>query len=332
MLEHGGRLRRAAAEFAIPLAEWLDLSTGINPQPCPIPEIPASAWHRLPEDNDGLELAAAQYYGNDQLLPVAGSQPAIQQLPMLIGGERVTMATTTYAEHPHAWRMRQLQRVDASPQAIDAAIDTTDVLVVVNPNNPTGTRYPRNTLLDWHSRLSRRRGWLVIDEAFIDDEPSNSLVGDCGSEGLVVLRSVGKFFGLAGARAGFVFGPQAMRTALAERLGPWTLSGPARFVTQSALRDLHWQAQARTRLQVAGARLETLLHRAGFQQARGPALFKWFEHPDARTIYTALAQRGILARLFDSPSSLRFGLPPDEAGWQRLEQALNSPGIMEVAK
>tara|TARA_R110001583_G_scaffold195522_1_gene375053 strand:+ start:18856 stop:19854 length:999 start_codon:yes stop_codon:yes gene_type:complete len=332
MLEHGGRLRRAACDYGIPLQDWLDLSTGINPTPWPVPEIPLSAWHRLPEDDDGLEAAAADYYGTDQLLAVAGSQAAIQSLPTLIPGARITIPGPTYAEHPHAWRGTTLQRIDASVGSIDAAIDATDVLVLVNPNNPSGEHYDRAQLLAWHRRLASRGGWLVIDEAFIDTAPSNSLAAEAGRPGLVVLRSIGKFFGLAGARTGFVLGPRELRAALAEHLGPWAVSGPARIVTQAALRDHAWQESARTQLLAQGQRLAALLHAAGFGNARGPALFQWFEHPDADTLRHRLATHGILVRHFDSPASLRFGLPAREADWQRLADALDTPGIKDLSR
>lgn len=321
MLEHGGRLRRAAVQFDIPLADWLDLSTGINPWPYPVPPVPVSAWHRLPEEDDGLETAAARYYGTDQLLPVAGSQPAIQALPALIPGERICLLDPTYAEHPQAWRDRRLHRRAA--EEIDDALDDTDVLVLVHPNNPSGALFDAAQLRAWHARLAARGGWLVVDEAFIDSAPAASLATQAGMPGLVVLRSIGKFFGLAGARVGFVLAPRPLREALAERLGPWTLSGPARHAARAALADHAWQARMRVQLAAAGDRLQRLLEHHGFGECRGPALFKWVQHPRAAELHLALAACGILVRLFDSPASLRFGLPATEADWQRLATALH---------
>lgn len=322
MLEHGGRLRRAAQQYGIPLADWLDLSTGINPHAWPVPPVPAAAWHRLPEDDDGLEAAAAAYYGTDQLLPVAGSQPAIQALPALIPGERVTVLAPTYAEHPHAWRGRTLSAVDA--EEIDAALDDTDVLLLVHPNNPSGARFSRDRLLGWQARLAARGGWLVVDEAFIDTEPAESLAAAAGGENLVVLRSLGKFFGLAGARVGFVLAPAALRERLADLLGPWALSGPARHVARAALADRAWQDTMRERLQDEAARLAALLRNSGLGEPAGSALFQWVRHPDAPAVQDRLARAGILVRRFDEPASLRFGLPPDEAGWDRLAAALDT--------
>ena len=142
-----------------------------------------------------------------------------------------------------------------------------------------------------------------------------------GADGLVVLRSVGKFFGLAGARVGFVFAPGSVRAALAERLGPWTLAGPARWAARHALADRAWQAQALTALRAAGERLQALLATHGLP-ACGPALFKLVATPDAARLHAAFARRGILLRLFETPQAVRFGLPSDEAGWARLAAAL----------
>ena len=319
MLEHGGRLRRAAETYGIPLGDWLDLSTGINPQGYPVPPVPADAWLRLPEDDDGLEAAAADYYGSAELLPVAGSQPAIQLLPSVLQGERVSLLAPGYAEHAHAWRERRPVAVGADE--IDAAVARSDIVVLVQPNNPTGVHFGRERLLEWHTRLARRGGWLVVDEAFIDTTPAQSLVPLAGADGLVVLRSVGKFFGLAGARVGFVFAPASVRAALAERLGPWTLAGPARWAARHALADRAWQTQARAALLTAGERLQALLETHGLP-ACGPALFKLVATPDAARLHAAFARRGILLRLFETPQAVRFGLPSDEAGWARLAAAL----------
>ena len=319
MLEHGGRLRRAAEHYGIALADWVDLSTGISPWAYPVPPVPEAAWQRLPEDDDGLDAAATRYYGSAELLAVAGSQPAIQALPAVLPGARVRLLAPGYAEHAHAWRERRPRLIDAA--AIEDAIDDSDVLVLVQPNNPTGVHFERARQLDWHARLARRGGWLVVDEAFADTTPAHSLVALAGRPGLVVLRSLGKFFGLAGARVGFVFAPAEVRTALAERLGPWTLAGPARWAARHALVDTAWQAAQRARLDAAGARLRRLLQAHGLE-SHGPALFQYVRRPDAMRLHEAFARRGILLRRFDEPPALRFGLPAEEPRWTRLEAAL----------
>ena len=338
-LPHGGRLRQAAARYQIPLADWLDLSTGINPQGW-TPRLkkgwadthaegmhiagPAwnALWSRLPEDDDGLEQAAASYYGTSHLLPVAGSQAAIQALPRLRPPGRVGVIAPGYGEHPHAWAGAGHQVRPLPAEAIDAAIPDLDVLVLIHPNNPTGARFPRSDLLRWHGVLAGRGGWLVVDEAFMDTTPGDSLAPRCPLPGLIVLRSLGKFFGLAGARVGFVLAAPDITRALAALLGPWTIATPSRWVATQALTDTAWQAATRARLPAAGARLAGLLERHGLTPGGGCALFQWVTTARATDIHAALASRGILTRLFDAPPALRFGLPGSEGDWSRLARAL----------
>ncbi|WP_374494919.1 threonine-phosphate decarboxylase CobD [Zoogloea sp.] len=320
MLEHGGRLRQAARRYGIPLAEWVDLSTGINPQAYPVPPLAPAVWQRLPETDDGLEAAAAAYYGSPHLLPVAGSQAAIQALPACFSPGRVLTLAPTYAEHPHAWRAHEVRAVSA--EGIAAALGEADILLLVQPNNPDAQRFPRDQLLAWHAELAARGGCLIVDEAFIDADPADSLVPLSGRAGLVVLRSVGKFFGLAGARVGFVFAEPAVLEVLAERLGPWAVSGPARQVTAAALADTVWQAEARRCLARDSRRLASLLDEMGLAGGGGTALFQWRPTPHAPAVHDALAAKGILTRLFDAPAGLRFGLPASESEWARLAAAL----------
>lgn len=321
MLEHGGRLRAAAERYRIPLAEWVDLSTGINPRAYPVPALPPEVWQRLPEANDGLEAAAAAYYGSASLLPVAGSQAAIQALPACFPPGRAVTLAPTYAEHPHAWREHALCALPAA--AIADAVDSADTLLLVQPNNPDAQRFPREQLLAWRARLAARGGRLIVDEAFLDAEPGDSLVPLAGEPGLVVLRSVGKFFGLAGARVGFVFAEADLLARLADRLGPWAVSGPARAVTAAALADRPWQEAARQRLNADSARLAALLNRHGLAGGGGTALFQWRPTPDAVAIHARLAEQAILTRLFETPAGLRFGLPGPETEWERLAAALS---------
>lgn len=324
MLEHGGRLLRAAREYGIPPEDWLDLSTGISPFAWPVPALPASVWQRLPQDDDGLVEAACAYYGAPDMLPVAGSQAAIQALPLLRPASRVGVISPGYNEHAHAWR-RAGHAVETLPAArLLAEVARFDVVVLIHPNNPGAERFERATLLACHKALAARGGWLVVDEAFMDATPEDSLCGESGREGLVVLRSCGKFFGMAGARAGFVAAHPALLEALREQLGPWTLSGPTRYALTWALADHAWHAQARERLRSASARLAAVLARHDMTPTAGSAFFQWWQDVRAETVHEALARQGIFTRLFAAPASLRFGLPADDAGFCRLDDALQS--------
>ncbi|MBK1644884.1 threonine-phosphate decarboxylase [Thiocapsa imhoffii] len=330
-LVHGGNLREAAEIVAIPLADWLDLSTGINPDGWPVPALPAAVWNRLPQEDDGLNEAAASYYGTDELLPVAGSQAAIQMLPRLRQRARVGVPEVGYQEHAQAWQAagHELVRLrDGDPhQPLDGSCEHLgvaglDVLVVINPTNPTGRRWPVTQLLEWHAQLAARGGWLLVDEAFIDPRPGDSLAPYTGRPGLILLRSLGKFFGLAGARVGFVLATGDVRRALRGSLGPWALAGPSRQIAQGALRDRDWQEAARGRLVSQSVRLAALLRRRGLDPQGGTELFQWVCTDEAVRLQMGLAEQGIWVRRFTHPVSLRFGLPGAQADWDRLAAAL----------
>ena len=323
MLEHGGQLRAAAARYGIPLADWLDLSTGINPIPFAPPPVPPEAWSRLPEEQDGLEEAAAGYYGTINILPVAGTQAAIQALPRLRSPCRVGVPRPGYAEHAHAWRNAVHEVKELRADEIAAQMDNLDVLVLMQPNNPTGGLCMAVDLLHWHEELAARGGWLVVDEAFIEASVAQSLIQAAMPQGLIVLRSMGKFFGLAGARAGFVAAHPALLAALREALGPWCISGPTRHAVRAALLDKVWQEAAKKRLRQDGQHLVQLLRDADLQPTGGCSLFQWVQTERAEIMQQQLAQCGILTRYFAEPPSLRFGLPGSEADWLRLVAVLD---------
>ena len=323
MLEHGGNLGDAVKHFGRAREDWLDLSTGINPQGYPVPPLATHAWHRLPEADPALALAAAGYYGAPLMLPVAGTQAAIQALPRLRPPSRVVVAAPAYAEHAHHWAahghsMRQVAYAD-----LDRAVADCEVLVVCNPNNPTGATVAPQRLLQWAEQLAARGGWLVVDEAFGDTAPHDSVGAWSGRPGLIVLRSVGKFFGLAGLCVGFVAAHPDLLTALADLLGPWSVSGPAQEIAGAALLDRAWQAAMRTQLQAGGKRLHALLATHAIDGS-GCALFQWWPEARAEAFWRHMAERGVWVRLFHHAArGIRLGLPPDEAGWRRLALALD---------
>ncbi|WWL46043.1 threonine-phosphate decarboxylase CobD [Pseudomonas parakoreensis] len=324
MLEHGGRLRKAALDYGIAEANWLDLSSGLAPWPFAVPQIPLRAWARLPETDDGLEQAACDYYGASQVLPVAGSQMAIQLLPRLRRAGKVGVLSPCYAEHAEAWRRSGYIVREVLEQEVEFFLDSLDVLVVVNPNNPTGLSLTPARLLDWHARLAQRGGWLVVDEAFMDNTPQLSLASHTHQVGLIVLRSFGKFFGLAGVRLGFVLAERKLLRLLAEQVGPWAVSGPTRVLGQACLQNTEAHTRQRIRSDEASERLALLLERYGFKPHGGCALFQWLITEHAQALHEFMARRGILLRLFTHNSSLRFGLPANAAEEARLEQALQA--------
>jgi len=319
---HGGNLARATALYGEPQAGWIDLSTGINPEPYPFDPPPLQAMTRLPEaaDEAALADAAARFYGTPAtVVPGAGSQAFIQLLPKLRPVGRIAVLSPTYTEHAYAWREAGHAVEEVVP---DGDLSGYDAVVAVNPNNPDGRRLTVDRLLALHGRLAAKGGWLVVDEAFGDCEPAGSLAPRAGGKGLVVLRSFGKFFGLAGLRLGFALTEAELAMDLRRALGPWSVAGPAIAIGRQALADQAWHQQTRSRLAAARERLDGLLAEAGHRVLGGTDLFRLVA-TDGRALHERLARAGIWTRAFErDPNILRLGLPGGEAEWKRLAAAL----------
>ncbi len=322
MIAHGGNLRAAMARYGGEAADWVDLSTGLNPHAYPAPDLPRDIWHRLPENDPALVRAACAYYGAAALLPVAGTQAAIQALPRLRPASRVAIVSPTYAEHALRWRQAGHAVSEIPATEIAATLGAFDVVVVCNPNNPTGLRIPAEELRGWANALAARDGWLVVDEAFGDTDPVLSVIAHATRSGLIVLRSVGKFFGLAGLRLGFVAADAEVLERLASALGPWSISAAAQHIGQAALRDTAWQADTRQRVTAARERLQALLARHDIP-AQGTDLFQWWPDAEAARWQEHFAGHRLWTRRFAGPAQgIRLGLPPDESAWARLADAL----------
>ncbi|MFM7404893.1 MAG: threonine-phosphate decarboxylase CobD [Erythrobacter sp.] len=322
MRDHGGDLDRARAAYGG--EDWIDLSTGINRQPWPVPPLPPEAWAALPLASalEALEAAAAHAYGaTSPVVALAGAQAAIQLIPRLGAPGRAAVLTPSYNEHAAAL---SAQGWAVTPAADLEAMAGADLAVVVNPNNPDGRRWPPDVL----AALASQVGRLVVDESFADPEPGLSLapllVGL--GERVVVLRSFGKFSGLAGVRLGFALTGPATAAQLRALAGPWPVSGPALAIGAAALADRRWHAETSALLQADAKRLSALLAaQAGWLTIGACALFVTVETGDALAAQARLAKQRIWTRAFPySKGWLRLGLPGTPAEWVRLEEALRA--------
>ncbi|KQZ33674.1 threonine-phosphate decarboxylase CobD [Caulobacter sp. Root1472] len=319
-LGHGGRLGAACAAWPNAPTPWLDLSTGINPRPYPIPALDPETWSRLPDPESlrRLERIAAAAFGVEdpaRVVAAAGSEALIRLLPRLLTARCVAIPARTYGGHADAWRAAGARIVDLDETAAD-------LRVLVNPDNPTGR------VLSADQVLNLADGPLLVDEAFADLDPPRSvavLAGATGHEGLMVLRSFGKFYGLAGARLGFLVAEPALATRVRRALGDWPVSGPAIAAGLTAYADTAWAVQTRLRLIEDAARLDSLLDGAGFTIVGGTPLFRLAQAADASRRFEMLARAGILTRPFLWDETLiRFGLPGPQADWLRLADALEN--------
>jgi cobalamin biosynthetic protein CobC len=326
---HGGDLDAARRQFPDAIEPFIDLSTGINPNPYPLPRFPAGLFARLPSLEAAATLAAtaARAYGAPSAAHVVlapGTQLLLPRVAALVLPGRAAVLVPSYGEFARAATLAG-HRVKAVRE-LDACADA-DLVMVANPNNPDCRLLDRDALLALAEKnLRQRDGMLIVDEAFMDvGPPGTSLVGEVSHGNVVVLRSFGKFFGLAGLRLGFALASPAVAARLRAALGPWAVSGPALAVGAKALADTGWIERTRRRLARAARRLDAILERAGLEVIGGTSLFRLAQTPAADALFRHLGRAGIFARPFpDNASWLRFGLPANEPAWSRLEAALTS--------
>ncbi|MEM6635953.1 MAG: threonine-phosphate decarboxylase [Pseudomonadota bacterium] len=309
--DHGGGLDAARARFGGRTEDWIDLSTGINPHAYPLPPFALTDWTRLPDQNAVavLETTARRFWAVPDaaaVLPVPGLSAAIARIPALVPAARVRIAQPTYNEYAAAfsqagWRIAERGAADA--------------VVLVHPNNPTGAYHGPND--------GGPADLYIIDESFCDLSPDKSLIAMSSNPGTIVLKSFGKFWGLAGLRLGFAIGDPVLLATLSQLLGPWAVSGPALRAGDAALSDPNWATSARTRLAEEAEQLDTLASHAGALLSGGTSLFRLYEFASAKDVYDRLAHARILCRIFPySDTWVRLGIPPDAEAWARLERAL----------
>jgi cobalamin biosynthesis protein CobC len=325
-LFHGGDLGAARRRFPGAPEPFIDLSTGINPYPYPVPRLAAELFARLPAPADVQVLgrAAAHAYGalsEADVVPVPGTQIVLPIVARLVPPGRAAVLSPGYAEHGRAAALAGHQ-VEAVARLDDC--DHAALVIVANPNNPDGRVFARSDLLALAGDLRRRGGLLVIDEAFMDvAAPGSSLAPDVTGGNVIVLRSFGKFFGLAGLRLGFVLAAPPLGRKIAAALGPWAVSGPAIAVGTQALADTPWIERTRARLDKSTQRLDAMLADLALPLVGGTSLFRLVQTPAANALFQHLGEAGIWVRAFREDAKwLRFGLPGNEAAWKRLKAAL----------
>ena len=325
---HGGRLDEAVARFGGPRSKWLDLSTGINPGSYPVKDIPKQAWTSLP-DEDAWNNAANAVRLAYEIHPSAGvslapgTQSHIQNLPMLFKPQPVAIVGFTYQEHGICWK-RGGHDVYVT-DGLESAEATARIVVVVNPNNPDGRVLDRKELAGLARRLGAKGGLLVVDESFSDVSPNASVADQAGRDGLLVLKSLGKFYGLPGVRFGAAVGAENLIRRMEEMLGPWAVSGPALHLAATALGDRKWYRRTRKKLNEGREQLEEILISNGHEVVGGTGLFVLSRNEFAEDIWEHLAQLKILTRSFTGkPEWLRFGIPANKVAFKRLDKALST--------
>jgi len=330
---HGGDLKSAMAlarEFGFEagnLSIWMDLSTGINPRPYPVPQFDPSLWHALPTQDlyEKLIDAAVKYYhapSAENVLAASGSAFLIQLLPTLFEGEAVSIVSPTYGDHAAAWKRHSrvcslIERADDHGEGI---------LVLTNPNNPDGRKYTADELRSLAEKQTRAGSWLIVDEAFADliqgEKPTTALVEQFN---VIILKSIGKFFGLAGARLGFMIAPLAIIDAMKQQLGSWPLSGPALEIGFQALSNVAWQNETRGFLKRQTEAVLAVFKQAQISVVGGTDLFILVDQSTKPDLFRELLRAKIYVRSFDYNADwLRIGLPANDDELARLKTVVTA--------
>lgn len=317
---HGGQLHQVAKEYQISENKWLDLSTGIAPFSYPIPSLPLHVWQDLPTIPNSLVEAAKRYYQADYCWPLAGSQALIERLPELwnkkislencVADKHVYLPKVGYKEHQQAWFKAGYQ-LHFYQKELPVKIIKNSAVVVINPNNPLTDTFSIKQLQQLQAHCTEQQGLLIIDEAFADIfEPEFSFVPYISNSDVLVLRSFGKFFGLAGIRIGFVCSNQIWNALIQRVTGPWSVNGPALYIAEQALQDKQWHVRQKQQLQHQSQIVKALLikHFPG-ARVEANALFITVFIENAVAVYQRLCNLALYVRLTDEKNALRFGLP-----------------------
>lgn len=323
---HGGGLQRAAAAFPDAPRPWLDLSTGINPEPWRGSRACEVELGRLPDPQGlaALEAVAARAFGvtrGERLAATAGAEAAIRLSPILLGARSVDVVGPTYGSYVESWRAAGAGTRRIPWEAAERS--DAEVLVIANPNNPDGRRMSRAALAGLARSRSLAGRWLIVDESFVETSPEVS-VADLVEPSLVVLRSFGKFYGLAGLRLGFLIAPPAVIDRLRALQGDWPVGADAIVMGAAAYADDDWRDRTAATLAKRAGWLDDLLTQARFEILGGTSLFRLARSPHAGRWFEHLCHAGVLTRPFaDAPDQLRFGAPA-ERDFPRLQAALEA--------
>jgi len=265
---HGGQLRQIAERFGVSASGMLDFSANINPEGPPASVIqalnqalsdPATLSNYPDLEERELILSISQYAhvapgtvavanGFVSLLDSVLAFLRIRRclLPVPSFGEyrdallRAGVAVTSYVLHQEAG-FRYL------PHDLLKALATGehDSILLANPQNPTGVLSDRTELLNFIERAAKFNIWVLLDEAFIDYSPNDSMGGEVENfQNLIVFRSVTKFHGIPGLRVAYSVTNGKLNASIRGHLPPWPITTLAAIGVRSALADAGYSARA----------------------------------------------------------------------------------------
>ena len=321
--KHGGNLEDAIKQYGIKREDWIDLSSGVSPWAWPFKSLPENTWTDLPPSNQALLKNAASYYQCElnHIAVSPGSQLAIRLIAQQLPSSTVAIPSLGYQEHRYSWQLAGHEiHYYRSLIELGSLISSNQVehAVLINPNNPTGELVSANEVNNIAQKLT---GLLVVDEAFMDlhqhsDDKDHQSAIKQPHENQIVLRSVGKFFGLAGLRVGFVIGTHPIVKGLSLLLEPWSLNHASQYITTKMLTDADWHRSQAIKINAESKNFENIIRGFshimlnGFHISNGGLFITVFANKSSlNEIHTTLAKSGIWSRLHN---------PNDEHSWIRF--------------
>ena len=309
---HGGNVYRAARELGLNGSGVLDFSASINPLGMP----PAArhaikAWvgdvlHYPDTQSTRLKEAISECYGLDPagVIPGNGSTELIYLIPRALQPKKVVIASPTFSEYERACRLSGAKvehfpllpkEFLPEPDAFMRAMKNADMAFFCNPGNPSGAVLPRQGVLTLASLAKKNNCVLVVDEAFMDFCPEHSVLGEQGDH-LVVLRSLTKFYALAGLRVGFSHMPKMLMSRIMRYKEPWSVNVLAERAALAVLAETGFVRRSRDYVRRERGLLETKLEALGFVVFPSEANYLLIETSKAVQLVKGLYKRGILVR------------------------------------
>ena len=323
-MQHGGNKTAAARAYGVEPSEMIDLSTGISPRPYPLDlgAFELSDLIELPQAEDAEHLTqvmTSSWHIPDsaKLALASGSGAIISLMPHLYQGDKrhVYCPEPVYSEHVIAWQNAGYTIITYDAGAIpDVDWGRAAAILAVQPGNPMGHIAPPSDWLALMSDAAAHNVMVIFDEAFIDLAPQLSLIPHMGQKGQIVIRSFGKFYGLAGVRLGAAIGHPDDITALYHLMGPWAVSTMALRFGAAAIADHAWADDQRRWLSDRMTFLKEGLAARNVTIVGGTDLYLLIDVADAARLQDDLARQGFWTRIFDSnPRWMRLGLAHDDA-------------------